>query len=192
MCGRYRYRLLAVRNAKPVHNCLGTAPSVSRLTRAPALAYTLPPRNGPPPGAEVRAMMFDPLAYPTCFLQPIWLTHSEWMEHLPFGMALVEMLRPRLLVELGTFYGVSYCGMCQALARLGVPACALAVDTWEGDPQSGQFATKVYDRLRAHHDARYGHFSQLFRGTFDEALPTIADGAIDLLHIDGYHTYEAA
>ena len=137
-------------------------------------------------------MPFDPLAYPLCFLQPVWLTHSEWMEHLPFGMALVEILRPRLVVELGTFYGVSYCGMCQAIARLGLPARALAVDTWEGDPQSGQFATKVHDRLRAHHDPRYGHFSQLFRGTFDEALPTVADGSIDLLHIDGYHTYEAA
>jgi predicted O-methyltransferase YrrM len=134
---------------------------------------------------------FDPLAYPTCFLQPARLTHSEWIEHLPFGKALIEMARPRVLVELGTFRGVSFCGFCQAIAKLDLPARAYAVDTWQGDEHSGWMASKIYDELRAYHQPRYGNFSELIRDTFDGALSRFADRSIDLLHIDGYHT-EAA
>ena len=62
---------------------------------------------------------------------------SAWKEHVPFGMLLVSMLRPRVLVELGTELGVAYCAFCQVIRQLELPAKAFAIDTWQGDPQAG-------------------------------------------------------
>src|ERR1019366_9374788 len=37
----------------------------------------------------------------------------------------------------------------------------------------------------------YSSFSHLMRMTFDEAVPYFSDGSIDVLHIDGHHSYES-
>ena len=116
---------------------------------------------------------------------------SAWYEHVPFAFWLISAARPRSLVELGTHAGTSYCAFCQAIDRLAVDCRAFAIDTWHGDHQSGLYGDEVFNKLRDYHDQRYGHFSSLVRSTFDEALSHFDDRSIDLLHIDGLHTYDA-
>lgn len=135
---------------------------------------------------------FAPLNYPILFEVPKWLTPgSAWHEHIPFAMYLMAILRPAKLVELGTLAGDSYCGFCQAVAALELPTQCYAIDTWRGDEHAGFYGEEVLLELRAHHDSLYGDFSSLIQSKFSDALPQFEDGSIDLLHIDGLHTYEA-
>ena len=116
---------------------------------------------------------------------------TAWHQHIPFAMALVDLVRPRILVELGTHYGDSYCAFCQAVDELKVAASCYAVDTWAGDLQSGPYGPEVLDDLKSHHDPLYSSFSRLIQSTFDDAVAHFNDASIDILHIDGYHTYDS-
>ena len=135
---------------------------------------------------------WNPLRHPIYLSLPIRSSaDSAWKEHVPFGMVLVDLVRPRVLVELGTHTGESYCGFCQAVRELRLSTRCYAIDTWKGDPQTGFYGAEVLDELRQHHDALYGGFSRLIQSTFDDALEHFEDASIDLLHLDGFHTYEA-
>jgi Methyltransferase domain len=116
---------------------------------------------------------------------------SAWYGHIPFAHWIVGVAKPRILIELGTDNGVSYSAFCESVLRNRLETRCYAVDTWWGDRQTGHCGEKVYTDLRRFHDDRYGAFSELLRCTFNEALPYFADSSLDLLHIDGLHTYEA-
>ena len=135
---------------------------------------------------------FNPLEHPICLTTPLRLDPtSAWIEHIPFGMLIVDLMRPRIFVELGTHTGVSYCAFCQAVKELELSTECYAIDTWKGDAHATFYGEEVLLDLRTHHDPLYKGFSQLLQSTFDDAIPRFADGSIDLLHIDGFHTYEA-
>lgn len=137
--------------------------------------------------------MFNMQPYLNCLLrQPEYLSgQSAWVEHIPFAFFLTSLLRPRVYVELGTHYGDSYCAFCQEASTLGLDIRAYAVDTWSGDDHAGHYGADVLSKLRTVHDAKYSSFSRLVQTTFDEAAESFSDGSIDLLHIDGLHSYEA-
>ncbi|SDV50161.1 class I SAM-dependent methyltransferase [Chitinasiproducens palmae] len=116
---------------------------------------------------------------------------SAWTEHIPFGQWIVAVTRPRLLVELGTHSGVSYSAFCLAVERAQLDTRCFAVDTWQGDAHAGAYDDAVFADFEPHHRTRFGSFSTLIRASFDDALQNFADGSIDLLHIDGFHSYEA-
>lgn len=133
----------------------------------------------------------------TSDLEPIFWTPerldkpSAWWGHVPFAYWITVACKPRLLVELGTQYGASYAAFCEAVARSRLGTHCYAVDTWAGDAHAGFYDEEIYNELKDFHDKRYASFSELLRKNFDDACGSFADGTIDLLHIDGYHTYEA-
>jgi capsular polysaccharide biosynthesis protein len=137
----------------------------------------------------------DLLAHP--LLEPIFRlpdrlgTQSAWWGHVPFAYWLVRACQPRVIVELGTFAGVSYAALCQAVLSEGIDCDCHCVDTWRGDDHAGRWGDEVFEDFRSFHDSHYAEISTIHRSTFDEASSEFADGSIDLLHIDGYHTYEA-
>lgn len=127
---------------------------------------------------------------PIC-LAPKRIAASHWMAHLPFAFWIVDVLRPSLLVELGTYNGASFCAFCQQIERLGISCEAYAVDLWHGDEHMGEYGEEVHSDLAAHIASHYPGFACLLRSSFDDALPQFTDGSIDLLHLDGCHTCEA-
>ena len=137
-------------------------------------------------------MDFNPVFHPIMLQRPKFVsTVSAWVEHFPFAFLLIELCRPRVLVELGSQQGDSYCAFCQTVDTLNTGTRCFAVDTWAGDAQAGFYGERVLADLRAVHDPAYRRFSTLMQMTFDEAVGKFDDGQIDVLHIDGLHTYEA-
>lgn len=124
-------------------------------------------------------------------LEPDAYRLSAWSGHVPFAFWLIDAVRPARLVELGTYYGMSYLAFCQAIRTFDTGTQAFAVDTWEGDEHAGSLAKAALASLRETHDPLYARFSTLMQSTFDDAVVTFADGSVDVLHIDGLHTYDA-
>ena len=115
---------------------------------------------------------------------------SAWIGHIPFGTWIVEVVKPRVLTELGTHFGHSYFSFCQAVERARLDAKCYAVDLWQGDEHAGLYGEEVFSDVQSR-NVQFESFSRLLRMTFDDAVNYFSDGSIDLLHIDGLHTYEA-
>jgi hypothetical protein len=116
---------------------------------------------------------------------------GAWSGHLPFAHDLIAIQKPSLVVELGTHLGESYFGMCQAVEENGISCKCYAVDTWQGDPQAGFYDESVFAEVDAYNREHYSSFSKLLRMTFEAARDSFGEQTIDLLHIDGLHTYAA-
>lgn len=115
----------------------------------------------------------------------------SWAGHIPLAAWLMAKLEPEVFVELGTHTGNSYLACCQTVQQKSLVTRCYAVDTWQGDEHAGYYGDTVFVALSTYHDPLYSSFSQLLRMTFDEARSYFSDASVDLLHIDGLHTYEA-
>jgi methyltransferase family protein len=123
--------------------------------------------------------------------EPQRIVVSSWIDHLPFGYDLVSGLRPRLLVELGTHKGLSYFTFCQAIKENQIDGLCYAVDTFEGDAHTGAYDETIFQEVSEYNRRHYPGFSYITRMLFEDAARHFSDEAIDLLHIDGLHTFEA-
>jgi predicted O-methyltransferase YrrM len=116
---------------------------------------------------------------------------GAWSGHRRFAYDLVSYVKPNNIVELGTHYGASFFSFCQAIRDNQLPGSCYAVDTWQGDPHAGYYGEEVYQAVKTVNDREFPDIGILLRMNFDSALSEFEDGSIELLHIDGYHTYKA-
>lgn len=137
--------------------------------------------------------MFTPKLSSVSFRPKVFLSGAAgpWAGHLPFACDLVTALRPELIVELGVFYGDSYFGFCQAASENLVQCSCYGIDTWRGDAHGGFYGNAVFEAVSRYNEATYSSSSYLLRSTFDHAVTRFSDESIGLLHIDGFHTYDA-
>jgi predicted O-methyltransferase YrrM len=99
--------------------------------------------------------------------------------------------KPQTIVELGSFGGFSTCAMGLALRDSGRGGQLYAVDTWLGDGHSGLYGAQVYQSfLETRHSLGLDDTICPLKMTFEEASRQIKPN-IDLLHIDGLHTFGA-
>lgn len=122
---------------------------------------------------------------------PDKVVFSTWIDHIAFGYDLVAAVRPRLLIELGSHYGMSFFTFCQSIRDHQIDGLAYAVDTWEGDDHTGPYGEDVFSGVQQHLRNEYRGFSYQLRTTFADARTQFSDETVDIVHIDGFHTYDA-
>jgi predicted O-methyltransferase YrrM len=118
------------------------------------------------------------------------LRFSAWSSLIPTLYILFSFLKPRRYVELGTHYGTSFFAACQANQEFDTNTQCIAIDSWIGDEHASFYSDDVFCNFKQHMKENYPD-QQYIRGYFSQALNCFEDGSIDLLHIDGFHTYDA-
>lgn len=116
---------------------------------------------------------------------------TAWRGLAAAGYEIVRHFRPRRMVELGSFGGFSTCVFGLSLKHHVPGGRLIAVDTWAGDAHTGSFGSSVFDQFQDFR-RRLGleEVIEPMRMDFAEAARRITD-PIDMLHIDGWHTYRA-
>lgn len=126
------------------------------------------------------------------FTSELPIESSAWSGHYFFAYDLVANIKPNLIVELGTHKGNSLFSFAQAVKDLNLGTELHAIDTWEGDKQAGYYGEEIYNKFLKIKDKYYKNVSIIpQKMLFDEAIEKFDDNSIDILHIDGLHTYEA-
>ena len=118
---------------------------------------------------------------------------ASWIGHRRFGYDLVRNLRPRRLGELGVCAGTSFFAFCQAVKDGGLDTELVAVDTWEGDEHTGRYGPGYLEQFDLVWRTSFAGLTvRQIKRPFDDARAEVADASLDLLHLDGCHTYDAA
>ncbi|QND52677.1 hypothetical protein HB779_12750 [Phyllobacterium sp. 628] len=147
-----------------------------------SVANIIPTDNKP----DVFSNLIEPL-----FSLPTKMPTTAWSGHIPFLFVLFKLLRPRSYVELGVHNGASFIAACTAAKQYQLNTQLFGIDCWFGDDHAGHYdGDDLYNDLRSYTERTFEN-ARLIRSYFHEARPTFSAGSIDLLHIDGLHTYEA-
>lgn len=115
-----------------------------------------------------------------------------WGGHRRFAYDLVRNAKPSTIVELGSHVGNSLMAFCQGILDSKAPCTIFGIDTWTGDEQAGYYGEGVWETLNKSVEKYFESIDvRLVRSTFDDQISNFEDNSIDIIHIDGLHTYEA-
>ena len=106
---------------------------------------------------------------------------SAWTGHRDFAEWLIGYMNPETIVELGVDYGFSTFVFANAS-----PGKVYGIDLFEGDGHAGHRNTYNFVMEKAESFKNL----EIIKGDFSDVSKTW-NKPIDILHIDGYHTYEA-
>ncbi|MEZ5566786.1 MAG: class I SAM-dependent methyltransferase [Halioglobus sp.] len=123
--------------------------------------------------------------------EPKRVVFSTWVDHICFAYDLVAEIRPKLIAELGVYNGLSFFTFCQSMVDHDIDGVAYGIDCWEGDEHTDAYDDSIYEDVAFHAREHYRGSTYLLRMFFNDALRHFNDESLDLLHIDGLHTYEA-
>lgn len=120
------------------------------------------------------------------------MKYSPWSGHRRFVYDLVANIRPECIVELGSYYGCSAFTFLQAIKDFDMKSYFYAIDTWEGDSfTKNDYRENIYDSYKNIQEKLFANQNAIMKKkTFDQACGDFEKESIDLLHIDGSHTYE--
>ena len=117
---------------------------------------------------------------------------SAWIGHRYFSYDLISNIKPKTIVELGTHKGGSFFSFCQAVKDNNLSTKLYAIDTWKGDQHTGKYDKTMYQQVQNISQKLYPTVKiKLIKKSFDQALDDFSNKSIDILHIDGFHTYQA-
>ncbi len=115
---------------------------------------------------------------------------TDWHGHLNFASWLLELSRPKSIVELGVFRGDSLAAFSQAASELEIECSILGADTWGGDLTTGEYSAQIFDQVRDYFLFNHPN-TVLAKMTFNDARQEVENNSVDVLHVDGCHTYDA-
>ncbi|MFS8086625.1 MAG: class I SAM-dependent methyltransferase, partial [Acidobacteriota bacterium] len=95
-------------------------------------------------------------------------------------MVLVDLLRPRVIVEVGGRDGVSYGAFCQAVMELQLESSCFSISYRQHEDENDPLE---FESLNGFHNELYGGYSRRIQSSRSEALALFEDHTIDLLHI---------
>lgn len=166
-------------------------PAANPLEQFDAPLYlTLPTRPLPAPGLGSGRDRVD-RAMMAAVTDVEVVVPTAWLGHIPFLFTLMETLRPRRYVELGTHAGASFFAACQHMRSNGDYGEAVAIDLWTGDHQAGFYDETVFETFKLLLNRHFPRIGKFIRSYFAEAVTSFENSSIDLLHIDGLHTFNA-
>lgn len=126
------------------------------------------------------------------FLKDLPIYTTAWSGHLLFGYDLVKNIKPKIIVELGAYRGHSTFSFAQAIKDNKFNTKIYAIDSWEGDKHTGNYGEEIFLAFKNSSKKFYRNIDIVtLKMLFDNATDEFEDNSIDILHIDGLHTYEA-